>query len=91
MPDPARTVTPRGFTVYDEFTDTYGATIKVQQSSSASGPRCWIFASASAGERDTMPPRTWPAGSDPSPHLDVAQARRVRDALDAFIREHDDA
>jgi hypothetical protein len=25
----------------------------------------------------------------PSPHLDVEQARRVRDALDAFIRERE--
>src|SRR5262245_29345640 len=43
MPD--RTWTERGFAVYDEFTDTYGSKIRVQESSSARGPRVWIFAS----------------------------------------------
>lgn len=65
-----------GFTVYDEFTDTYDARVRVQQSGSAPGPRVWIF--AKAGD-----------DSYTAPHLDIAQAKRVRDALDAFIAEHD--
>lgn len=66
--------TQRGFTVYDEFTDTHGNRIRVQESSSASGVRCWIFASGKS------------ASENPSPHLDIEQAKRLRDALDAFIR-----
>lgn len=74
---PARSVTGRGFTIYDEFTDTYGSQIRVQESSAAPGPRCWIF-TAAAEDGDTV---------TAAAHLDVTQAERVRDALDAFIRE----
>ena len=71
---PARSVTGRGFTIYDEFTDTYGNRVRVQQSSSAMSPRVWIFT-----EDDS--------DATTSPHLDITQAERVRDALDAFITE----
>ena len=77
MSTPDRTVTERGFTIYDQFTDTYGNRIRVQQSSAASGPHCWIFGSAT-DEGDTVT-----VGS----HLDVSRAERIRDALDAFITE----
>jgi hypothetical protein len=67
----------RGFTTYDQFTDTYGARVSVHESSAAVAPRCWIFCKAAH-----------PADQDTSPHLDVPQARRVRHALGAFITEH---
>ena len=94
----ARSVTPRGFAVYDEFSDTYGSQIRVQQSSSAEGPRCWIFADRDPHDHLSSSDLHRLAGFDldelsaklsPSPHLDVDQARRVRDALDMFIRDHD--
>lgn len=71
-----RYVTPRGFVVYDQFTDTRGAEVRVQQSSSATHTAVWVF-----------------CGSDndyETPHLNVEQATRVRDALTAFITEHSD-
>ena len=71
-----RSVTGRGFTIYDRFTDTYSSVIQVQESSSAEEPRCWIFADAAE------------PGCAASPHLDVEQAKRVRDALNVFISEH---
>lgn len=94
-----RSVTPRGFVAYDEFTDTYGSKIRVQQSSSAEGPRVWIFAEHAESR---LPERFWSrlaaagftrpedlgelaAMLEPSPHLDVEQAKRLRDALDEFI------
>jgi hypothetical protein len=100
---PARSVTPRGFAVYDEFTDTYGNQVRVQQSSSASGPRAWIF--AEHGNRP-LPPRfrerLAAAGFaqpddlaelasflTPAPHLDVEQAKRLIAALSAFVAEHE--
>jgi len=98
MPD--RSTTPRGFTVYDQLTDTYGATVRVQQSSAAMhGARVWIFAEhpkemlttedlalfAAAG----IDIREVRADIAASPHLDVEQAKRVRDALDVFIRENE--
>jgi hypothetical protein len=97
---PDRSITPRGFAVYDEFTDAYGSKIRVQQSSSAETPRVWIFAAHPGGPGSKLRPewKTALAGFDlaelasflePSPHLDVEQAKRVRDALDVFIREHE--
>ncbi len=70
-----RSATERGFVIYDEFTDTYGREVRIQESSHADGDRCWIFTDGSPGA---------------APHLDVEQARRVRDALDVFIGEHED-
>ena len=95
---PNRSVTPRGFTTYDEFTDTYGSKVVVRESSGAAGPRVWIFADYPDGPEQHLTPgdRQRLARFDigelaarltPSPHLDVEQARRVRDALDAFIKE----
>jgi hypothetical protein len=76
MAEPNRSTTPRGFAVYDQLTDTYGSVIRVQQSSAATEPCCWIFAAQSNGGA--------------APHLNVEQAKRVRDALDAFIAEAGD-
>jgi hypothetical protein len=101
---PERSTTDRGFTVYDEFTDTCGAKIRVQQSSSAEGPRIWIFAEhaaprlrpfhlerlASAGFSTPVELAELASMLEPSPHLDVEQAKRLRDALDVFISENRD-
>jgi hypothetical protein len=94
---PARSVTRRGFINYDEFTDSYGSNITVRQSSSAAGPRVWIFAEhdpadryLSAAERQLIAGAAAAFGArlTPTPHLDVAQARRLRHALDVFITEN---
>ena len=77
MADLNRSTTERGFTIYDEFIDTYGTGVRVQESSSAEEARVWIFTDGEARG----------SGSG-TPHLNVEQARRVRDALDAFIGEH---
>jgi hypothetical protein len=99
-----RSTTPRGFNVYAEFTDTYGSDIRVQQSSNAERDAVWIFANhpdgheipprfkqrlASAGFTRPVDIAELASVLEPSPHLDVEQAKRVRDALDAFIREHE--
>ena len=73
---PARSMTLRGFTIYDQLTDAYGNDVRVQESSSATGPKVWIFCNK-GGSPDQIG----------SPHLDLAQAQRVRDALTAFIEE----
>lgn len=71
----ARSTTERGFAIYDEFTDTYGGEVSVQESSIATDCRVWIFV---RHYRETG------GGA----HLNIEQAKRVRDALDAFIREN---
>jgi hypothetical protein len=81
MSTPNRSTTPRGFTTYDDFTDSYGARVVVRQSSAASAPHVWLFIDGgdtgkTGGIRE----------NDGSAHLTVEQATRVRDALDAFIR-----
>lgn len=93
----SRSVTERGFTVYDEFTDTYGSKIRIQESSNAAGPRVWIFADHQQDHlkpeerallaRAGIDPQELAARLSPSPHLDVTQAERLLDALDSFIRE----
>ena len=80
MAEPDRSTTGRGFTVYDQFTDTHGNKVRVQESSIPTGPGCWIFTEAAASSMAAIT----------VPHLNVEQARRVRDALDAFIGEHGD-
>lgn len=85
MTDETEYTTPRGFSGYLELVDTYGSRVRVQQSSAAFVARCWVFIEA---------PKDGPPGSltsDGSGHLSVSQARRVRDALDAFITDAEQA
>lgn len=62
------------YRLYDEFTDTYGHQIRVQESGSAEKPHCRIFI------RDS---------SSGAAHLNLEQAVRVRDALATFITEQE--
>lgn len=68
--------TSRGFGVYAEFRDRYNSEVRVQESSLGTERCVWIFC-RNPGFTE----------SPPAPHLTVEQARTVRDALDAFIRE----
>lgn len=84
---PKKTVPPkkteRGFGIYDEFTDSYGSTVKVQESSSAEGPHVWIFCQ---NEKYGRPdPTGVDRSKDFTPHLSYEQAKRVRDALNDFL------
>jgi hypothetical protein len=77
---PQRSTTGRGFEVYDEFTDAYGARIRVVESSAARGPCVWVFtAGGNAAAPDSV--------NDGSAHLTYPQAIRLRDALTTFIDE----
>jgi len=88
MPDPSRSVTPRGFINFDHFTDSYGATVTVRESSAALAPHVWVFVEGGTTAAEPGTPGI-PEGrkNDGSAHLNVEQATRLRDALDAFIRE----
>lgn len=66
--------THRGFAIYTEFQDTYGAWIRVQKSSAATTRRCWIFANE---DEDG-------GGKETAAHLSPQQARRVAKALHRF-------
>lgn len=102
MPD--RTTTERGFDVYDEFTDLYGSKIRVQASSLATDDAVWIFAEHETPKlQPRMRERLEAAGFtrpvdlaelaamlEPSPHLNVEQAKRVVAALSIFIAEHEE-
>lgn len=69
-----RTRTARGFVIYDEIETSYGHTVRVQESSAAIAPHCWLFVGDSKRSPGTH-----------SPHLTVEQAVRIRDALTRFI------
>lgn len=78
--------TNRGFRVFSEFRDSYGSTIRVQESSSAEEVAVWIFCkNAQCGRADPLGAVLGGAEPDFTPHLNVAQAKRLRSALDRFI------
>lgn|GEM_PF-4122640 len=66
--------TERGFTGYAQLEDSYGADVRVQDSSAAEAAHVWIFIEGGqVGDNDG------------SAHLNEDQARQVRDALTAFL------
>ena len=71
-----RSVTKRGFVVYEDFIDTYGNRVRVKQSSSATRDACWIFVDSSDEK-----------GESRAAHLNAEQARRVIAALQEWIDE----
>jgi hypothetical protein len=68
--------TQRGFAIYDEFTDSYGSTIRVQESSNIYGG-IWVYCKGRDGE-------------DFTPHLSNDDARRLVKALRNGIRHQSD-
>jgi hypothetical protein len=70
----------RGFEQYGEIETTYGHTVRVYESSAASGPHLWLKTKLVA-ERSThaLPPE------EATAHLDLLQAITVRALLDEFI------
>ncbi len=76
--------TSRGFKIFDEFKDTYGNGITVQESSAATDECCWIFVKNDLGKdyKEHMGQIV-----TPSPHLSRAQARRLIQALQVFLGE----
>lgn len=73
--------TPRGFAIYGEYKDSRGNTIRVQESSLAGGPYCWLFSGNSDGADTFLHNGQY---HSVSPHLTRAQARRVAKALLRF-------
>lgn len=73
-----RETTERGFAIYAQFTDRYGAKVRVQESSLATDSCVWVFAQE-------------PNGHLASPHLTVDMARQLRDALSEFIADQEKA
>lgn len=76
MTTPNRYATPRGFTNFDEFTDAYGATVTVRESSIVGQPHVWVFTAGGAVAENTG-----------AAHLNRDQATRLRDGLDDWLRE----
>lgn len=67
--------TARGFPIYSEFTDSYGSRIRVQKSSAALIDAVWIFCDKHDGTGEF------------TPHLTVAQAKRMIRGLQKFVDE----
>lgn len=65
----------RGFLLYGgtPVNTSYGHPVRVQESSSASGPHCWLFIDEAPGTTKL------------SPHLSLADAIEIRDRLTQFI------
>lgn len=87
MPD---RYTERGFADYAApFYDSYGNIITIRESSAAMAPHVWIFNEGNCHLDETPTPHIGiPFGiakGSLGTHLNVAQAKRVRDALTEFI------
>jgi hypothetical protein len=65
--------------VYVELLDRLRQPVRVERAPLAAEPAVWI----SCEESDD------PGPNEPKPLLTVSDARRIRDALDAFIAEHE--
>ncbi len=75
--------TNRGFKIYSEMKDSYGNSIRVQQSSAACIDACWIFTNGKDGSECAFDSATQ-RHIAVSPHLTKAQARRLAKALLKF-------
>jgi hypothetical protein len=73
--------TNRGFLIYGKLVDIYDQTVSVVESSSAEGPRVWVFCKDKDGREAIEHLGQLQARS---PHLTPAQARRVAKALLRF-------
>jgi len=73
----------RGLHDFALITDTYGRRIRVRTSSSAEGPRVWIFTNDQEGYDGIFHLGEWHSFS---PHLNVEQAERLIDALQRFVK-----
>ena len=65
--------------VYVEFDDRLNQHVRIQTAALAAEPAVWLHCEGGDGP------------NDPRPLLNVEQARRMRDALDLFLAEHDGA
>lgn len=75
--------TKHGFNIYAEFKDTYGGTVKVQESSSVN-KRVWIFYThPNNGKKDGIGETI-----AMEPHLSAGQAKRLIKALERFINDN---
>lgn len=90
--------TERGFADYTSLTDGYGNAVTIRESSAASieeddgitGPWVWIFIEGEAHLReDPRPIVGIPHGvakASSSAHLNIDEARKIRDGLDEHIK-----
>ena len=80
----------RGLYDYARIVDTYGNTITVRTSSAACERAIWIFTKDMEGRSHTTGAVGYPDGiATVEPHLNVAAAKKLRDALNRFIRDEE--
>lgn len=70
----------RGYPAYVDFVDLYGSHVRVQFSSRAFHPACWLWIKATR-------PGAGGVVEDGSGHLTLPQAIALRDGLNAFIAQ----
>jgi hypothetical protein len=70
-----RKTTNRGFAIYDEFTDSYGNHVRVQQSSNIEGGT-WIYT-----KKADDPDMDW------TPHLNKRDLKRLIKALNQSLKD----
>lgn len=97
-PRRAETVTSRGFGRYANLIDSYGAKVRVQQSSAASDDYVWIFIDGGNANRDYDAEKAANQGQDEydpdryvytgaATHLCLNDAKAIRDSLTNWIND----
>lgn len=72
--------TERGFSIYGEFIDTYGATIRVQESSAVGPQKIWIYCTGGGTVKNDK-------DANATAHLNIEQMKKLRDILDTAIKD----
>jgi len=80
------TTTDRGFRWYDDIHTDYGHVVRVYESSAAREPCLWLLVKLTEEGRATAQTNIEPEAA--MAHLTIEQAERVRDTLDAAIKNH---
>ena len=84
-----RTTDIRGFTTYDTFQDSYGAEVRVKESSSAEEPKVWIF--VAGGKTSGLSGIDRNDTNDGQAHLNEEQVDKVIAALQQWKKENGSA
>lgn len=88
-------INSRGLINYARFKDSYGYEVRVQDSSAASEPHCWIFMEPGdptvcvynkghIPAKEVFPDREF---SSPSPHLNRKQVKKLIKGLQLWLKE----
>ena len=73
--------TPRGFAIYGEFQDEYGAEVRVQESRRVGPRKVWVFVKGGSAQGEGGPNNGWI-------HLNRTKAKQLIGALNRYLEHY---